>query len=80
MSDTPIADEVAERLEAGWVVHQWPDHQEGQISEGTQMSEPTPEQIKQMRAGAERLAQQGVDTQGIDAVIDLVTGVDPGPQ
>jgi hypothetical protein len=44
------------------------------------VSEPTREQIEQMRASAEGLAQQGVDTRGIDAVIDLVTGVDPGPE
>lgn len=44
------------------------------------VSEPTREQIEQMRAGAEGLAQQGVDTSGIGAVIDLVTGVDPGPE
>ncbi len=40
MSDTPIADELAEQLEAGWVVHQWPDHQEGQINGGESVGTP----------------------------------------
>lgn len=44
------------------------------------MGGPTPEELKQMRDGAAQLKSEGHDTSGIDAVIDLVTGVDPGPQ
>jgi hypothetical protein len=81
VTDTPIAEQLAADLGMPWPLRRsW--HVEGHLyeREGDSMGKPTPEEIEQMRAGAAGLAEQGVDTSGIEAVIDLVTEVDPGPQ
>jgi hypothetical protein len=76
VSDTPIAERLAAELGSPWP-SRW--RMTGWITEGISMSKPTPEEVQQARDAAAQLANEGHDTRGIDAVIDLVTGVD-GPQ